>query len=495
MNQLTYPFINIPDLLPWASVVAVIIDIVIRIIAICWLPYNRKPNVALGWLMAIFFLPYIGFIAFLVFGSSNLPRYRRARQRVMNELMREAVPNNDPILGNNHPISDEVRVAANLNYKLGALPMVSGNSFTLHPDNHQAMIDLAAEVDKAQHYVHVEFYITSYDKATSPLWDALVRAHQRGVTVRVLVDHIGSRKYAGFKKLKRILKQNEMDWYLMLPVKPFKGKWQRPDLRNHRKIVIIDGEQAFAGSQNAIHRSYETRRNKRKGLEWLDLSFTARGPIVEELNAVFISDWYSETKELLLEEIKPALEEVHGGALAQVVPSGPGYETENNLRLINYLIYNAEKRILICSPYFVPEETLLQALTNAALSNIRVDLIVTEKGDQFLANMGQRSYYEQLLRAGVKIHAYPGPTVLHSKFMLIDDDIAFIGSSNMDPRSFSLNMEISTFIVNREVVHEIESIVEDYDKLTKEIRYSEWVERPLLVKMVENVCRLWSSLL
>ena len=490
-----FPALDFSGLPHWVSVTLAVLDALIRIIAICWLPYNRKPNVALGWLMAIFFIPFIGFIAFIIFGSSRLPRKRIERQATMNTLMREAVGHYEPILGRTDPLRQEISVAASLNYKLGALPMVAGNRFYFHPDNMQAMIDMAAEIDKAEDYVHFEFYITNYDEASSPLWDALIRAHERGVQVRVLIDHIGSRKYDGYRNLCRKLKKSGIKWRLMLPVKPWKLQWQRPDLRNHRKILVIDGAIAFSGSQNAIHPAYNIRRNLKRGLVWKDLSFSVTGPIVEELNAVFVSDWYSETGELPLSEIRTRLQATPGGSLAQVVPSGPGYETENNLRLINYLINNAERRILICSPYFVPEETLLQALTNAAYSGIDVSVFVTEKGDQFLANMGQRSYYEQLLRAGVKINAYPGPTVLHSKFMLIDEDIAFIGSSNMDPRSFSLNLEVSSFIVDPEVVKDIEEVADEYMDVCKPIDYDRWMRRSTAIKMVENLCRLWSSLL
>lgn len=495
MSTLPFSPFSFPAVPAWLSLILVIFDIIIRLITIVWLPYNRKPIVALGWLMAIFWFPYVGFISFLIFGSSHLPRYRRMRQRIMSDVMREALPEDSPVVGSNIQLSEVARVAANLNYRLGSLPMVSGNTFELHKDNHEALIYLTQEIDKAEHYVHFEFYITSLDTATKPLWDALVRAQQRGVKVRVLIDHVGSRPYKGYRPLKKLLEESGISWHLMLPLNPLKGKWQRPDLRNHRKIVVIDGRIAFSGSQNAIHRAYDIKKNEPHGRHWIDLSFAARGPIVEELNAAFVSDWYAETKELLLEEIDPSLTTMHDGALAQVVPSGPGYETENNLRLINHLIYNAERRILICSPYFVPDETLLQALTNAALSNIEVTVIVTEKGDQFWANMGQRSYYEQLLRAGIKICAYPGPTILHSKFMLIDDEIAFIGSSNMDPRSFSLNLEISTFIVDSSVVNAVEEVAQEYLACTKELRYDEWIARPNRLKMIENVCRLSSSLL
>ena len=281
----------------------------------------------------------------------------------------------------------------------------------------------------------------------------------------------------------------------MLPINVFKGKWQRPDLRNHRKILVIDGRIAYSGSQNAIDACYDLKKNEKRGLLWKDLTYSAKGPIVDELNAVFMSDWYSETKELPLGEINSDIQTINDGQLAQIVPSGPGFETENNLRLINYLINNAQERIVICSPYFVPESTLLQALTSAALSRIDVELIVCEKGDQFLPNMAQRSYYEELLKAGVKIRQYPGPTVLHSKYMIIDDCYTFIGSSNMDPRSFALNLEVSTFIVDKKMVRELDDVSDTYISRCKTLRYDEWVNRPNRVKILENICRLWSSLL
>lgn len=469
-------------------------DIIIRVLAIFWLPYNRKPVVALGWLMAIFFIPFVGFLVFLIFGSSHLPRYRRARQHAMNDLIRETT-GSTPLLTDPAGLSEPTLVASKLNYKLGALPLVGGNHFTLHEDNHESMRVMAAEIDKAQHYVHFEFYITAYDEASKVLWDSLFAAHARGVQVRVLIDHIGSRKYPSYKQLVKMLNESGIEWRLMLPIKPWRFQWQRPDLRNHRKVVIIDGEQAFSGSQNAIHRSYDMKDNLKKGLEWKDLTFSCTGPIVEELNAVFVSDWYSETNQLILEEIKAEIPYMPGPMRAQVVPSGPGFETENNLRLINYMIYNAEKRITICSPYFVPDETLLQALTNAAYSGIQTTVIVCEKGDQFLPNMAQRSYYEQLLQAGVRILQYPGPTVLHSKFMYTDSEMALIGSSNMDPRSFSLNLEISTFIADPTMVDSLDAVARSYETICTELRYTQWSARPRRIKVTENLCRLWSSLL
>ena len=235
------------DFLPdWLRIILFFADLSIRVLALFWLPYNRKPVVALGWLMAIFFIPFIGFLAFLIFGSSHLPQYRRARQHAMNDLIRETT-GDTPQLTDSDGLNEATLVASQLNYKLGSLPLVGGNSFTLHNDNHEAMRIMAQEVDKAQRYVHFEFYITAYDEASKVLWDALFAAQKRGVRVRVLIDHIGSRKYPSYRQLTKMLNESSIEWRLMLPIKPWRLQWQRPDLRNHRKVLVIDGAVAFSG--------------------------------------------------------------------------------------------------------------------------------------------------------------------------------------------------------------------------------------------------------
>ena len=193
----------------------------------------------------------------------------------------------------------------------------------------------------------------------------------------------------------------------------------------------------FAGSQNLIEPSYNKPKNQKAGREWVELMSRVEGPVVAALNAVFLTDWYTETEEILEETLPEA--PVSGGAVgadpsitAQVVPSGPGFVTENNLRMFTTLLYSAQRRISITSPYFVPDESLLYAVTTAAQRNVDVELFVSEVGDQFMVYHAQRSYYQALLEAGVRIYLYPAPYVLHAKHFTVDDDVAVIGSSNMD---------------------------------------------------------------
>jgi cardiolipin synthase len=334
----------------------------------------------------------------------------------------------------------------------------------------------------------------SLDETTAPYFDALEAAAARGVTVRVLLDHVASLRYPGYRRTIRRLKSMGVQWQLMLPFQPLRGKFQRLDLRNHRKLLVVDGLVAFTGSQNIIDSSYNKRGNKRRGLHWKDLMVRFEGPIVAGINALFVTDWYSETDELLTREADPIREvKVKDRVGAQVVPSGPSFAGENNLRLFNSLLYAAQERIIICSPYFVPDESMLYAITTAAQSGLDVQLFVSEIGDQPVVYHAQRSYYEALLEAGVRIWLYRAPTVLHPKHFTIDDQVAVIGSSNMDMRSFSLNLEISVMVRGHSFVRELRALEESYRANSRELHLDEWLARPFLAQALDNVARLTAA--
>ncbi|MCD1145420.1 cardiolipin synthase [Kocuria sp. LUK] len=497
MTPAPFPLDQIPlEHLPEAVTVGgLVLGFLINLVAAGWISHNRRPSVALAWLLAIFLLPYLGLLLFLAIGSAKLPRKRMAMQARMNEIIRENTPDGH-ILGNvEERLPAWIESTARLNYNLGALPMVGGNSFDLLTDNHESMRVMAEAVDGARDYVHFEFYIVAIDDASRPLLEALLRAHERGVRVRVLIDHLGSLGYPGYSELVERFDAAGFPWRRMLPLRPWKGEWQRPDLRNHRKILVVDGELGFTGSQNIIHRSYNKRKNLRRGYEWKDLMIRCTGPVVAELNALFTSDWYSETGDLLLDEASRELPDIQGPVFAQVLPSGPGFETENNLRLFNHLIYNANDRIVVSSPYFVPDESLMHALTTEAQSGVDVQLFVGETSDQFLPHHAQNSYYEELAAAGVKIYRYRAPTVLHAKFVLVDDYVSVIGSSNMDERSFALDLEVSVYIVDRDFRRRMDAVVAEFEAASTLLDIEEWNRRPLWQKYLDNMARLTSALL
>jgi cardiolipin synthase len=386
-----------------------------------------------------------------------------------------------------------VASVATLNRNLGALPMLPGNRIDLFPDYGPAIAAMTAEVDRADTWVHVEFYITAWDEVTAPFYEALVSAVQRGVEVRLLFDHLGSRGIPGYQDFCKRLDGTGIDWHPMLSIHPLKGEWRRPDLRNHRKILVVDGRVAFTGSLNLIEPGYNKPKNHQAGREWVELVARVEGPVVSALNVLFATDWYSETGTRLTHEIQ-APTPVAGSVPAQVIPSGPGFATENNLRAFTTLLYSAQRRLSITSPYFVPDESLLYAVTTAAQRGVDVELFVSEAGDQFMVYHAQRSYYEALLRAGVRIFMYPAPYVLHSKFFTVDDEVAVLGSSNLDMRSFVLNYEVSLMIPDPEVVSRVREVENTYRGLSRELTLEEWLTRSRGSAYADNVMRLTAAL-
>jgi cardiolipin synthase len=485
---------SLPNGPAWLSALLLLADMCIRIAVLGIIPGNRRPTTAMAWLLCIFFLPYIGLILFLMFGNFRLSRRRREMQEAVN---RRVVEGTREIAGQVTPYDGPswINQAVELNRNLGFFPALGANSVELIKGYQESLDAMAVAVSEAREYVNAEFYIMSSDASTDRLFHELEAAAARGVRVRVLFDHIGSLRVPGYRGMIRRLKASEIQWRRMLPLLPVKGQWRRPDLRNHRKILVVDGRVGFTGSQNVIEPSYRKKANAKVGRKWVELMARLEGPIVGTLNVMFATDWSSETEENLESQLATHhWDSFDGGVLCQVVPSGPGFVTENNLRLFNTLLYSAEERITISSPYFVPDDSLLYAITTAAQRGVRVELFVSEKGDQFLVHHAQRSYYEALMKAGVKIFLYPKPLVLHAKHFTVDADVAVIGSSNMDMRSFSLNLEVSVMMIDQDVVQAMHAVEEQYRKVSRELHLHEWVARPMLARYVDNVARLTATL-
>lgn len=487
---------------------------IIRLLALCAhiifgfvaavvISLRRKPATAIAWILTIVFIPILGAVAFFLVGFGRLPKARRDKQRAVSTRMLERSGVSDHVAGPGVP--DWLDTAVVLNQRLGALPMVTGSSTILIEDYQGSLDAMIADIDAAQEFVHVEFYILVRDQTTRPLFDALARAVERGVAVRVLSDFVSGLMFPRRKETIRALREMGAQWHPMLPLRPWRGQWQRPDLRNHRKLVVVDGRVGYTGSQNLIDETYLKPKNVKRGLHWLELMVRLEGPIVGELDAVFVTDWYSETEELLSLETHAsgASEDAPSGSGsaelvrsvdAQVIPSGPSFENDNNLKLFIMLIHNARKRISITSPYFVPDESTMMALVTAASRGLDVELFVSEIADQLLVAHAQRSYYAELLDAGVAIWLYRAPTVLHSKHFTIDDDIAVIGSSNMDIRSFSLNMEVSVLVSSREFTDRMRIVEDRYRAQSFRLDADEWARRPLGGKVLDGLGRLTSAL-
>lgn len=489
--------INI-ELGQWQTI-GLIIDYSIKLVAIGFVPENRRPSSSNAWLLVILALPYLGLPLFLSMGSPYINQRRHrvqeaATQQIIN--VHKNVPDYPEGVVNLNP---ELASVIKLNRTLTAMPAVTGTNHGVHSNYEETIAAMAQAVDKAKHYVHVEIYIVAWDNTTDVFFRALARAVQRGVKVRLLLDHIGSRKYPGFHKLGRRLDAIGVEWYLMLPLLPLRWRWRRPDLRNHRKMLIIDGERGFLGSLNMIDSSYLMPKNIREGRHWVDVMVELSGPVIASMNTIFAVDWLMESDELLeiVDQAHPEIDRDQVNVV-QLVPSGPGYSTEPNLRMFNSIIHHAKERLVMCSPYFIPDESMLEAVTSACYRGVRVELLVSEQADQFAVGHAQSSYYQALLEAGVHIYLYKAPYVLHSKYVLADPDspdaVGVVGSSNMDMRSFGLNYEVSLMMTRGNIIAQLDDLTNEYLHNSTELTLDEWNNRSYARRYVDNIMRLTSAL-
>ncbi|WP_020074724.1 phospholipase D-like domain-containing protein [Cryocola sp. 340MFSha3.1] len=478
--------------------ILILADLAIRIAALIIVPRDRKPTAAMAWLLAIFLIPFIGILLFLLIGNPRLPKKRREKQDELNRIITARAQGIELVDGRGS-WPDWFASLVRQNHELGALPAVGGNAATLIGDYRASIAAMTAHIETATRFVHVEFFIVSWDATTKPFFAAMERAVQRGVTVRLLADYVASRRAVDSDKTFAELDRIGVKWSWMLPVRSFSGEYQRPDLRNHRKLVVVDGLVAHMGSQNLIDRSYNTPKNLKRGLQWQELMTRITGPVVAETNAVFLSDWYLETGELLGADAQVRAVDVPAdpspeALVCQVVPSGPGYGEENNLRQFLTLVTSAQRKVIITSPYFVPDEAMMYAITTACQRGLEVQLFVSEVGDQGAVWHAQRSYYEPLLRAGVQIWLYPAPYILHSKHLSIDDDVAVIGSSNMDIRSFALNSEVTLLVHGRSFVEQMRAVEQGYRDAGRQLTLEEWKREPKSATFLDGVARLTSAL-
>jgi cardiolipin synthase len=470
----------------------------VQLLALAIIPQRRKPAAAQAWLLLIFLSPPIGWLLYLLLGNPRLSRRRRAQQRYADQIIARKLqaarrlPDQQALLA--PAVAPSQAGLVRLNQRAGGFPAFAGNHVEFLPDYDGAIACIARAIDGAERYVHLEYYALAMDATTECVFAAMERAAARGVKIRVLFDHVGSLRYPRRREMLQRLSAAAIEYRRTLPVSLFDLEFSRADLRNHRKIVIVDGQIGFTGSQNLVLKTY----HRKDGLYYEELVACVRGPVVAQLEAVFATDWYSETGVVLdgprfpevAAEPRPA-----GSEVAQVVPSGPGYDGENNWKLFVALIHEARRRLVITTPYFVPDEALLAAIAIAAQRGVDVTLIASGIADQFLVSRAQRSYYEELLEAGVQIRLLNAPVLLHAKNMSIDDDIAVIGSSNMDIRSFALNMEVTLVIYDRGVVGRLRAIEASYLARSTPVDLEAWRQQPWPQKFVQNTVRLLSAVL
>ena len=275
----------------------------------------------------------------------------------------------------------------------------------------------------------------------------------------------------------------------MLPVNFIRRGLARIDLRNHRKVAVIDGRIGWTGSQNIVDPSYG-----HKDLVWHDMMLRLDGPVVLQLQQIFAEDWYCETDAELEGESIFVDPQVTGEGVLQTLPSGPTYDTENYQRLVVAAIYGARQRVIITSPYLVPDEPLLQALQIAVLRGVRVQMVVPRKSDQRLPDLAARSYYDDMLSMGVELYLHQSG-LLHSKSMTVDDSLALVGSGNFDIRSFRLNFELNILAYGPNVTAYLRNTQQRYIDESFELDLERWRTRARWKKTAEPIAKLFSPLL
>lgn len=455
--------------------------------ALVVIPFRRSPAAAQGWLLLFFFQPLAALVVYFFIGNARHPKWRRERIKSVPSVVLKAVADipgsaRDAALD----LEPRSRTAAHLVRNIGQLPCLAGNSIDLDPNYNRVVDRITADIDAAVNHAHAMFYILQDDEAGNKVLSALERAARRGVKCRLLIDAVGSS--TDRNAIARRLEGTGVEIQLILPLR-FWNRATRADLRNHRKIVVVDGRIGWVGSQNMHQIEYEPNTFYR------EVMARVRGPVVLELQAIFIGDWFLETDEdISSPELMSAPEITEGGVTAQILPSGPDHPLSRVDSLFTDLIHGARERVVLTTPYFIPNEPLSLALRTAVEKGVAVTLFVTSTTNSFLIDHAQRSYYDELLQSGVEVMLYR-ERFLHAKHLSIDDDIAIIGSANIDRRSFELNSEVTLIAYDAGVVQQLRRIENDYRAKSQRLVEAEWASRGFFTQLYENATRLISPLL
>lgn len=474
--------------LAWADIV---INVVIILVMLLYVPQRRTPAASRAWLLLIFFQPIVGLILYFAVGRIYVSARRLALQNRAAQIIAEARQRFHTQVSAVQPtLLPQTQHIVRMAEELGDFTVVGGNSFDLLHDYDESIGRLVHDIDTAEHSANLLYYIFADDEVGNKVADALARAARRGVTCRVLMDGLGSRR--ALKTLAPRMRAAGIEVHeLLRPGGLLRRGIARFDLRNHRKIAIIDQRIGYIGSQNLIVKDFK------RGLTYEELVARMSGPALLQMQAVFFADRFLETELFPTPESEPWLftfPEATGTSAAQLLPSGPGYHHGTTGRLMVGLLYAASERVVLTTPYFVPDETIFQALLTTARRGVETHLVVSQAADQVLVSLAQRSYYADLLHAGVHIHLYR-PNFLHAKHMTFDDSVAIIGSSNIDVRSLELNAESSVLIYDPAVLNDLRQTQERYFAQSEELTLEHWSQRPIYHKLAQNVARLFDSFL
>ena len=423
---------------------------------------HRDPTSRLAWIVVILALPVVGILTYLLLGETNIGRKRVERMKKIMAGMPgvEAIPGweADEV---SPTLDDDQRALFRVGKSISGYEAVGGNQARLMADSNGAIDTMIEDIDAATDHVHLLFYIWMPDNNGRKMAEALKRAVARGVRCRAMVDDIGS-KLLIKSELWQSMQASGIQLCRVLQVghpllRIFTG---RIDLRNHRKILVIDNRITYCGSQNCADPEFLT---KAKYAPWVDAVMRFTGPIVRQNQHVFASDWMAYNDEDIRETLRQPLLPPEPGFAAQVIASGPTARYSAVPETFASLIYSARRELFITTPYYVPVSSLQAAICAAANRGVDTSIIFPARNDDFAVGATSKSYYEELLDAGVKVYEYQAG-ILHAKTITVDGEVTLIGSANMDRRSFDLNYENNILLCDEAVTLQMRQRQQEYLK-------------------------------
>jgi cardiolipin synthase len=480
----------------WTTAAVFVAELLLRIgLAVRVIMRRESPGAALAWLNLILLFPFGGAIIYLLIGESRTGRLRAYHERLSmpawNDWLADLRDRADPPADR---LAPPARRLANLAEARTGLPPLDGNDVQAIQGAEDAFRAMIADIDAAASTCHLQTYIWGVRGEPVKLAEAVIRAARRGVACRVLVDSLGSQGFLG-AQLAAGMRRAGVRIEDTMPVGPLRSRFARTDLRNHRKVIVIDGGIAYTGSMNFVDPRY-FKIGAGVG-QWLDLMVRLRGPIVEALGAIFIREWELATDEDLDEMLGKANvtpQPAAGTVAAQAAPSGPTPTAGDIHEIILAAVYEAHRDLTITTPYFVPDPALRLALESAASRGARVRIILPRRVDSRLVHYASRAYFQDLLDRGVQIYRFQGG-LLHTKLMTVDGRIALLGTANLDPRSFWLNFESTLLVYDESATQQLDEVQERYIAASEPVDPELWRRRHVARRFASNAAQLFAPVL
>ena len=451
---------------------------------------NRIPASRVAWVAVIMFLPLVGVIAYLLLGETSIGPRRVRRLRAVEARM--PLPDDGAYAPGE--LATKPAMLFDFARSINGFRPVAGNRIALMADSDAAIDALVADIEQADSHVHIGFYIWLDDHNGGKVADAVSAAARRGVHCRVMVDALGSRAFTRSPRWQQ-LREAGVQTRATLNDIPRLGHLAvgRVDLRNHRKIVVIDNRIAYCGSQNCADPAFLI---KAKFAPWVDIFLRCEGPVVRQEQHLFLSAWMAETGEDLdaLVTAEPLPERFAAGAVAQMFGTGPTSRHNDMSDMFVGCLYAAQQDLLITTPYFVPDEALLRALCAAPLRGVKTTIIFPARNDSWLVGNSCRSTYAALLGCGVAVYEYP-LGLLHTKSLTIDGEIALVGSANMDRRSLELNYENNLLVADRDATQAIRQRQLTYLAASRPVSIEAVRAWPFHERLIQNTVAMLAPLL